>query len=47
MLRRAIRCVEVSSERDCRDLNLNKAEFLAALRCLHDQIVDGPGFIGS
>jgi len=40
MLKRAIRFFESTHERDCRDLS--KAEVLAALRRLHDQIVDGP-----
>jgi hypothetical protein len=39
MLKRAIRFVASRQERDCRDLN--KAEVLAALRCLYDQRVDG------
>src|SRR5271154_4007815 len=42
MLKRVIRFVESSHERDCREFNLNKAEVLAALRCLHDEVVDGP-----
>ena len=42
MLKRVIRFVESANERDCRDLNLNKAEVLSALQCLHDEIVDGP-----
>ena len=42
MLRRAIRFVESTHEQDCRDLSLNKAEVLAALRCLHEEIVDRP-----
>jgi hypothetical protein len=46
MLKRAIRFVESTHERACRDFNL-KAEVLAALRCLHDQIVDGPPLAGS
>jgi hypothetical protein len=40
MLKRAIRFFESTHERDCRDLS--KAEVLAALRRLHDQIVEGP-----
>ena len=47
MLKRAIRFVESTHERDFRDLNLDKAEVLAALRCLHDEIVDGPPLAGS
>ena len=46
MLKRAIGFVESTHERDCRDFNLNKAEVLAALRCLHDQILDGPPLAG-
>ena len=46
MLKRAIRFVESTHERDCRDFNL-KAEVRAALRCLHDQIVDDPPLAGS
>ena len=47
MLKRAIRFVESTHERDCRDYNLNKPEVLAALRWLHDQIADGPPRAGS
>jgi hypothetical protein len=47
MLKRAIRFVESTQERDWRDLNLNKAKVLVALRCLHDEIVDGPPLAGS
>ena len=46
MLKRAIRFVESTHERDCRDFNL-KAEVVAALRRLHDQILDGPPLAGS
>jgi hypothetical protein len=42
MLKRAIRFVESTQERDCWNLNLNKTEFLAALRWTHDEIMDGP-----
>ena len=42
MLKRAIRFVESTQERDCWDLNLNKTEVLAALRWTHDEIMDGP-----
>lgn len=47
MLKRAIRFVESTHERDCRDYNLSKAEVLAALRCLHDELADGPPLAGS
>jgi hypothetical protein len=45
MLKRAIRLIESTHERDCRDLNLNKVEALAVLRCLHD--VDRPPLTSS
>jgi hypothetical protein len=47
MLKRTIRLVESTDERDWPDFNLNKAEVLATLRCLHDQTVDGPPSAGS
>jgi hypothetical protein len=42
MLKRAIRFVESTRERDCRELDLDKAEVLAALRCLRTEVVNGP-----
>jgi len=36
----------VSHERNFWDYNPNKAEVLAALRCLHDEVVDGPPLAG-
>ena len=47
MIKRAIRFVESTREENCRDFNLNKAEFLAALRGLHDRIVDGSPIAGT
>ena len=41
MLRRAIRFVESSPERDCRNINLRKAEIRAVVRCLLDGVADG------
>jgi hypothetical protein len=46
MLKRAIRFVESTHERGCRDLNLNSTEFLGALRCLHDQILNSHPLTG-
>jgi hypothetical protein len=47
MLKRAIRLVESTHEQDCRNFNLNKAEILAALRRLHDEIADDPPIAGT
>jgi hypothetical protein len=40
MLKHAIRFVESTHERDCRDFNLNKVAVLASVRCLRDEIVE-------
>jgi hypothetical protein len=46
MLKGATRFVECTHERESRDFNL-KAEVLAALRCVHDQIVEDRPLAGS